>query len=510
MQRRDRRFTEGVGVHAYEVTAGRIPDHSRGPPLLSIHIRAGKLPCTVAGVPSAHGNHLMLGLYRGSPMTSNATARSSLSYFGPTCALKADDDILTSKPESRTMITINEHYLKLKASYLFSDINKRVAAYQQQHPEREVIKLGIGDVTLPLPRACIDALHTAVDEMGVESTFRGYGPEQGYAFLREAIAATDFQSYGADIAADEIFVSDGAKCDTGNFQELFTAGTRIGVPDPVYPVYVDTNVMAGRTGESCDGRYEGIVYLPSTPQNGYIPAPPQQRVDVIYLCFPNNPTGATATRDQLAQWVAYARENKALILYDAAYVAFIRDAALPHSIYEIEGAREVAVEFRSFSKTAGFTGLRCAYAAVPKDCMGYTSEGEPHSLHQMWNRRHTTKFNGVSYPVQRAAAAVYSDEGRRQVRELSDYYLENAQRIRSTLTELGYACAGGENSPYIWVNTRRDSWEFFDLLLSEAGVVCTPGAGFGPCGEGHIRISAFNSHANVERALERLIPVLRR
>jgi len=402
------------------------------------------------------------------------------------------------------MIQINENYLKLQSSYLFSDIAKRVGAFAASHPDRQIIKLGIGDVTRALPGACIVALHEAVDELSADSTFRGYGPEQGYEFLREAIAQNDFQALGADIHPDEVFVSDGAKCDTGNILEILSSDLKIAVPDPVYPVYVDTNVMAGRTGEWRDGRYEGLVYLEATEANGFVPAIPDERVDLIYLCFPNNPTGATATRDQLAAWIAYARENKALILYDAAYVAFIRDDSLPKSIYEIEGARDVAIEFRSFSKTAGFTGTRCAYAIVPKSCVGYDSEGNAHPLHSLWNRRHTTKFNGVSYPVQRAAEAVYSAEGKEQVRQLTDYYLRNASLILEKMRGLGYACAGGENSPYIWVNTRTDSWEFFDLLLNEAAGVCTPGSGFGACGRGYIRLSAFNQYEQVETAMDRI------
>ncbi|RUM41058.1 MAG: LL-diaminopimelate aminotransferase [Desulfobulbus sp.] len=402
------------------------------------------------------------------------------------------------------MLKINEHYLKLQASYLFSDIAKRVAAFQEAHPEMDVIKLGIGDVTKALPAACVNAFHSAVDEMATDSSFRGYGPEQGYLFLREAIAAHDFQARGAEISADEIFVSDGAKCDTGNIQELFSVDARIAIPDPVYPVYLDTNVMAGRTGAFADGRYKGLVYLDSTKENRYVPELPQEPVDLIYLCFPNNPTGSTATKEQLKSWVDYAKEHKALILFDAAYEAFIRDDALPHSIYEIEGAREVAIEFRSFSKNAGFTGTRCAYTVVPKECMAYDSRGGEQPVHPLWNRRHCTKFNGVSYPVQRAAEAVYSAEGQAQVRDLVGYYLKNADRIASAIGKLGYSFAGADNSPYIWIWGDRDSWEFFDMLLNKAGVVCTPGAGFGKCGQGYIRLSAFNSHENVERAMVRI------
>lgn len=402
------------------------------------------------------------------------------------------------------MIRINENYLKLKASYLFSDIAKRVSAYQEANPEKPIIRLGIGDVTEPLPQACQKAFHAAIDEMGTREGFHGYGPEQGYPFIREAIAKNDFQARGADIAADEIFLSDGAKCDSGNIQEIFGEDIKIAVPDPVYPVYVDTNVMAGRTGKNVDGRYEGFVYLESTPENGYVPAVPEEKVDLVYLCFPNNPTGATATKEQLKAWVDYAKESGAIILYDAAYVAFIRDDSLPHSIYEIEGARDVAIEFRSFSKNAGFTGTRCAYTVIPKNLKAIDAEGKEHSVHALWNRRHCTKFNGVSYPVQKAAEAVFSEEGKAEVKALTDFYLENAKIVVKAITALGFDCVGGENSPYIWINAKRPSWEFFDLLLNEAGVVCTPGAGFGTCGEGHIRISAFNSREKVEEAMGRI------
>jgi LL-diaminopimelate aminotransferase len=407
------------------------------------------------------------------------------------------------------MIRINENYLKLKASYLFADIARRVNAFQQANPDKKVIRLGIGDVTEPLPETVVAAFHQGVDEMADAGTFRGYGPEQGYDFLRELIAREDFQSRGADISADEIFVSDGAKCDTGNIQELFAGDIRIAIPDPVYPVYVDTNVMAGRTGANLEGRYEGLVYLDGTRDNGFIPDLPSQPVDLIYLCYPNNPTGATITKPQLKKWVDYARQNKALILFDAAYEAFIRDPELPRSIYEIEGAREVAIEFRSLSKTAGFTGTRLAFTVVPKACMAYDSQGNEHSLHAMWNRRHTTKFNGVSYPVQKAAAAVYSPAGRAQATALVDRYLNNAAIIRKEMTALGFDCVGGENSPYVWIDGKMGSWDFFDMLLGKAAVVCTPGAGFGTCGEGYIRISAFNSLSNVQEAMERLRSVLK-
>jgi LL-diaminopimelate aminotransferase len=407
------------------------------------------------------------------------------------------------------MLKVNEHYLKLQASYLFSDIAKRVAAFQAGNPEREVIKLGIGDVTNPLPAACVQAMHAAVDEMATTSGFRGYGPEQGYDFLRQAIAVNDFQARGAEVHADEVFVSDGAKCDTGNIQELFSTDARIAIPDPVYPVYLDTNVMAGRTGSFKDGRFEGIVYLESTKENNYVPDLPTEPVDLIYLCFPNNPTGSTITREQLKIWVDFARDNKALILFDAAYEAFIRDPQLPHSIYEIEGAREVAIEFRSYSKSAGFTGTRCAYTVVPKECMAFDAQGARQPLHPLWNRRHCTKFNGVSYPVQRAAEAVYSFEGKAQCTALIDGYLANAKIIGKAMAELGYSYVGGDNAPYIWIQGNRDSWEFFDMLLEKAGVVCTPGAGFGKCGQGYIRLSAFNSEANVIKAMERIRQALR-
>jgi len=406
------------------------------------------------------------------------------------------------------MILINENYAKLQSSYLFSEIAKRVKAYQESNPGKRVIRLGIGDVTQPLPAACIAALHKAVDEMADAATFRGYGPEQGYDFLREAIAAHDYRARGAAIDADEVFVSDGAKCDTANIQELFGPKIRIAMPDPVYPVYVDSNVMAGRTGRFRGGRYGGLTYLPCTDENGYVPDLPAEPVDLIYLCFPNNPTGSTATREQLARWVAYARANRALILFDAAYEAFIRDPSIPHSIYEIEGAREVAIEFRSFSKTAGFTGTRCAFAVVPKTCVGYTRKGEAVPLHPLWNRRHTTKFNGVSYPIQRAAEAVYSPEGQQQIAAINDFYLGNARIIRETITALGYPLTGGVNGPYIWIKTGKKSWKFFDQLLQKAQVVTTPGTGFGPCGEGYIRISAFNSRENVEEAMTRIRKVL--
>ncbi len=402
------------------------------------------------------------------------------------------------------MIRINEHYGKLASSYLFVEIARRVEVYKKEHPDADIIKLGIGDVTEPLPPSCVSAFRKAVDEMADRHSFKGYGPEQGYAFLRDAVAQHDYIARGAKIEADEIFISDGAKCDTGNIQELFATDIKVAIPDPVYTVYVDTNVMAGRTGKSVDGRYEGLVYLESGTENGFVPNPPDMPVDLVYLCFPNNPTGATATKKQLEVWVSYARTHKALILFDAAYEEFIRDPALPHSIFEIDGARDVAIEFRSYSKTAGFTGVRCAYTVIPKTCMAYDREGNAYSLREMWNRRHSTKFNGVSYPVQRAAAAAYSEQGRKEIRALSDFYLVNASLIRDEMSKLGFPVTGGDNSPYIWVNVGMDSWDFFDKLLDEAHVVCTPGSGFGRCGNGYIRISAFNSRSNVEKALERI------
>lgn len=402
------------------------------------------------------------------------------------------------------MIYVNENFLKLQKSYLFVEIAKRVEEYQKKNPDKKIIRMGIGDVTLPLPKVCIDAMEKAVHDMGNPDTFKGYGPEQGYGFLREKIAKWDFQKRGVDIQPDEIFVSDGAKCDTGNFQELFDKDIKVAIPDPVYPVYLDTNVMAGRAGNITDGRYDNIVYLDCTKENNFLPDLPKQKVDVIYLCFPNNPTGAVITKDELKKWVDYAKENKAIILFDAAYEAFIRDDSIPHSIYEVEGAKEVAVEFRSFSKTAGFTGVRCAYTVVPKECYGYTKSNEKVSLRDLWLRRQSTKFNGVSYIVQRGAEAIYSDEGARQVRELVDYYLENAKIIKDSLENMGYSTVGGDNSPYVWIDAKMGSWEFFDLLLNKCGVVCTPGSGFGKCGEGYVRISAFNFRQNVIEAMDRI------
>ena len=397
------------------------------------------------------------------------------------------------------MAYINDNFQKLQASYLFSDIARRVTAFTEANPDKEIIKMGIGDVTEPLPASCRAAFHEAVDEMGTREGFRGYGPEQGYSFLREAIAENEFASRGCQISAREIFVSDGSKCDSGNIQ-----GNVIAITDPVYPVYVDTNVMAGRTGVNVEGRYEGLLYLESTSENGYIPSVPEEKVDLVYLCFPNNPTGACATREQLQQWVDYANDCGAIILYDAAYESFIVDPEIPHSIYEMDGAKRCAIEFRSFSKNAGFTGTRCAFTVVPEDLTALDSKGNSIKVHQLWNRRHTTKFNGVSYPVQRAAAAIYSEQGKAEVRELTRFYMENASIILGTMNELGYTCAGGKNAPYVWIKTNSPSWEMFDKLLNQTAIVCTPGAGFGTCGEGHIRLSAFNSRKKVETAMNRI------
>lgn len=409
------------------------------------------------------------------------------------------------------MAYVNENYLKLKAGYLFPEIGRRVKAFAEQHPAANIIRLGIGDVTEPLPAAVRAAMHAAIDEMGQRTSFRGYGPEQGYDFLRNAIATHDFQSRGAHVTADEIFVSDGSKCDTGNILDIFGSDNVVAVTDPVYPVYVDTNVMAGRTGPADDaGRYAGLVYLPVTAENNFVPALPTQKVDLIYLCYPNNPTGTVASRETLQQWVDYARKQNALIFFDAAYEAFITDPDVPHSIYEIDGAHECAIEFRSFSKTAGFTGTRCAFTVVPKSLKGRTSSGDTVALHDLWTRRHTTKFNGVPYIVQRGAEAVYSDEGRQQVRDLVAFYLENARILREELTRLGMTVYGGVNAPYVWLKTpgSQTSWEFFDTLLAGAHVVGTPGSGFGASGEGYFRLSAFNSRENVVEAVQRIAKAL--
>ena len=409
------------------------------------------------------------------------------------------------------MPRINDHYLKLKAGYLFPEIGRRVKAFSDAHPQSKVIRLGIGDVTEPLPQACIEAMHEAVDEMARRETFRGYGPEQGYDFLRTAIAEHDYQARGVDVSHDEIFISDGSKCDTGNILDVFGADNRIAVQDPVYPVYVDTNVMAGHTGPAdTQGRFAKLVYLPCTAENHFTPDVPRENVDVIYLCYPNNPTGTVASRDTLAKWVAYARSHDAVILFDAAYEAYITDPDVPHSIYEIDGAKDVAIEFRSFSKNAGFTGTRCAFTVVPKQITGTTSTGERQEIHPLWTRRHSTKFNGVSYIVQRGAEAVYSPAGRQQCRQLIDFYLNNATLLREGLQQAGITVYGGVNAPYIWLKTPggEKSWDFFDRLLHNAHLVGTPGSGFGASGEGYFRLSAFNSRANIEEAVARFARAL--
>ena len=405
------------------------------------------------------------------------------------------------------MARINPHYQKLAAGYLFPEIGRRVAAFQSSHPDARLIRLGIGDVVLPLAPSVRDAMRQAVDEMGTEEGFRGYPPGAGYDFLREAIAEHDFGSRGVEIAPEEIFVSDGSKCDSANIQEIFSADARFAVPDPVYPVYVDTNVMAGRTGPADEaGRYEGVVYLPCTESNDFLPEPPAEAVDLVYLCFPNNPTGAAATRESLARWVAYARERDAVLLYDAAYEAYITEENVPHSIYEIDGAREVAIEFRSFSKSAGFTGVRCAYTIVPRELRGTDPNGDRVPVHDLWSRRFDTKFNGVSYPVQAGAAATYTARGKAEVRERVEYYLTNAKIVREGVDSLGLRSFGGVNSPYVWVRTPEGlgSWNLFDRLLEQGHVVVTPGAGFGAHGEGYIRISSFGKREEVEEAIERL------
>ncbi len=404
------------------------------------------------------------------------------------------------------MAKINQNYLKLPGSYLFSEIARRVKEYTTQNPNAQVIKLGIGDVTKPLPGKVIEELHKATDEMGKAETFRGYGPEQGYEFLIEKVIEFDYMSRGITLGTDEVFISDGSKSDTGNFQEIFGIDNTIAVTDPVYPVYVDTNVMAGRSGTLGDGKWSNIVYLPCTAENNFQPELPEKKVDIIYLCYPNNPTGMTLTKDQLKMWVDYARENQAVILYDAAYEAYITQEDVPHSIYEIEGAKDVAIEFRSFSKNAGFTGTRCAFTVVPKTVMGYDENNKPVSLNKLWNRRQTTKFNGTPYIIQKGAAAVYTKEGQEQIKAIIDYYMTNAAIIREGLIETGLTVFGGINAPYIWLKTPAgmDSWQFFDKLLKEVNIVGTPGVGFGPCGQGYFRLTAFGSRENTEKAIERI------
>lgn len=404
------------------------------------------------------------------------------------------------------MALVNEHFLKLPNNYLFADIAKKVNAFKVSHPKANVISLGIGDVTQPLCPAVIEAMHKAVDEMASGTTFRGYGPEQGYLFLREAIAKNDFLPRGIHLSPDEIFVNDGAKSDTGNIQELVRWDNSVGVTDPIYPVYIDSNAMIGRAGTLVDGKWSNVTYMPCTAENGFTPQIPDRRVDLIYLCYPNNPTGTVISRDELRKWVNYAIKNDTLIFYDAAYEAYIQDPDVPHSIYEIKGARKVAIEFHSFSKTAGFTGVRCGYTVVPKELTAATLDGERVALNQLWNRRQCTKFNGTSYISQRAAEAIYTPEGKEQVKTTIKYYMDNAKMMRDTLTKLGFEVYGGENAPYLWVKTPdgTDSWKFFEQMLYGAHVVCTPGVGFGPSGEGYIRLTAFGDHEDCAEAMERL------
>ena len=404
------------------------------------------------------------------------------------------------------MATINDNYLKLPGSYLFAEIARRVAAYKEANPDADIIRLGIGDVTQPLPQVCIEAMHKAVDDQAKAETFHGYGPEQGYSFLTEAIIKNNYTDRGIEIAPDEIFVSDGSKSDCGNIQEIFGTANKVAITDPVYPVYLDTNVMAGRTGMlQDDGHFEGVVYLPCTAENNFAPSLPTEKVDMIYLCCPNNPTGTTLSRAELTKWVNYAKENDAVILFDAAYAAYITEDDVPRSIYEIPGAKDVAIEFRSFSKTAGFTGTRCGYTIVPKTVTGRAADGSRVPFNKLWNRRHTTKFNGTAYIVQCGAAAIYTEEGKKQVKELISYYMENARIIREGLKAVGIKAYGGVNAPYIWLKTpdNMSSWDFFDKLLHEVNIVGTPGAGFGPCGEGYFRLTAFGSRENTERAVAR-------
>ncbi len=403
------------------------------------------------------------------------------------------------------MAKINDNYRKLPGNYLFAEIARRVAAYQEKHPEADIIRLGIGDVTQPLPAASIEAMHKAVDEMATKETFRGYGPEQGYSFLIRAVLEHNYKSRGIELEEDEIFISDGSKSDCGNIQEIFGRDNKVAITDPVYPVYLDTNVMAGRTGElQPDGHFSGIVYLPCTSENNFAPELPAERVDMIYLCCPNNPTGTTLSREELTKWVNYARENESVILFDAAYAAYITEENVPRSIYEIPGAKDVAIEFRSFSKTAGFTGTRCGYTVIPKTVIGRGSDGSGIPLHSLWNRRHTTKFNGTAYIVQRGAAAIYTEEGQQQVKKIIDYYMENARVILEGLEQTGMKAYGGINAPYIWLKTPVSSWDFFDRLLHDANIVGTPGAGFGPCGENYFRLTAFGDRERTKVAMERI------
>jgi LL-diaminopimelate aminotransferase len=408
------------------------------------------------------------------------------------------------------VVQVNENYLKLKAGYLFPEIAKRVKTYSQSNNSSEIIKLGIGDVTEPLPKACRDAMAKALSDMGTTEGFRGYGPEQGYSWLREKISEHDFISRGCNISPEEIFISDGSKCDSSNILDILGEDNSIAVTDPVYPVYVDSNVMTGRTGVALEnGTYKGLTYLAINEENNFLPELPKNKVDILYLCFPNNPTGATITKEELKKWVDYALKNKSLILFDAAYEAFIQDKEIPHSIYEIEGAKDCAIEFRSFSKNAGFTGVRCAFTVIPKNLSGFSSTNEEIALWPLWNRRQSTKFNGVSYIVQRGAEAVYSLEGMREVRNLIDFYMENAKIMKNKLQSSGYKVYGGDNAPYIWIKVpeQMTSWDFFDFLLQKVSVVGTPGSGFGLSGEGYFRLSAFNSRSNVIDAMQRIINI---
>ena len=405
------------------------------------------------------------------------------------------------------MVQVNADYLKLKAGYLFPEISRRIKEFSFKNPNADLIRLGIGDVTEPLPLACREAMKAAIEEMGTEDGFRGYGPEQGYQWLREIISENDYISRGCEISAEEIFVSDGSKCDSSNILDILGKENKIAVTDPVYPVYVDTNVMTGRTGGANSvGEYKGLSYIPINSENGFEAAIPKEKYDLIYLCFPNNPTGAVATKEQLVSWVKYAKENNSLILFDAAYEAFIKDESIPHSIFEIEGSRDCAIEFRSFSKNAGFTGTRCAFTVIPKSLKGKAGV-ETVDLWSLWNRRQSTKFNGVSYVVQRGAEAVYSKEGKKQIRKLVSFYMDNAQIIKENLTDAGFEVFGAINAPYAWIKTpkKMSSWDFFDFLLEKANVVGTPGSGFGAAGEGYFRLSAFNSRENVEKAMKRII-----
>ncbi|MDO3377458.1 LL-diaminopimelate aminotransferase [Geoalkalibacter halelectricus] len=405
------------------------------------------------------------------------------------------------------MARLNDNYLKLKAGYLFPEIGRRVKAFTQANPDAKVIRLGIGDVTRPLVPAVVDAFHKAVDDLTRPESFMGYGPEQGYDWLIDTLIEKSYRPLGVDLKTSEVFISDGSKCDCANILDIFDLSNKVAIGDPVYPVYNDTNVMVGRTGEADEkGYYQGIVYMPCTEENNFTPDLPREKVDIIYLCFPNNPTGTVATKDELKKWVDYAIANDAVIFFDAAYEAFITEPGIPHSIYEVEGAKKCAIEFRSFSKTAGFTGVRCALTVVPEEVMATTAKGEKVALNKLWNRRQSTKFNGVSYPVQKAAEAVYSEEGWRQTKEVIDYYMENARIIREGLKAAGITCYGGVNAPYIWLKTPEGmtSWDFFDKLLNECHVVGTPGSGFGPSGEGYFRLSAFGDRENVSAAVERI------